>query len=93
MSRSIDPENTEIDALTAVANFNGAKVLDIGCGEGRLCEGLVSRTVLTAAFDLNPVSLAAARKSHPDICYVAASATQIPFRSNYFDIALFGWSL
>ncbi len=91
--RSIDPENVEIDVMIAHSNFDGAKLLEIGCGEGRLCAQLVSRTALTVGFDLDPAALIAAKQRQPAIHYVAASATQIPFRSNAFDIALFGWSL
>jgi len=32
----IDPEAKEIDALRRVARWHGARVLEIGCGDGRL---------------------------------------------------------
>ncbi len=89
----VDPEGVEIDALLASNELQGASLLDIGCGEGRYGNLLAPHCEFTAGFDLDPVELAAAKRSNPEVHYVAASATHVPFRSGFFDVALFGWSL
>jgi arsenite methyltransferase len=73
----------------------GLQVLDVGCGTGytavHLAESYGARVV---ALDLNPRSLAEARKraakdgSHEQIRVVQADAHELPFRSSTFDVAI-----
>lgn len=36
MAHRIDPEGEELDALRALAPVDGLRVLELGCGDGRL---------------------------------------------------------
>ena len=36
MRVSIDPEGTEIEAIHDLVDFSGKKVLEVGCGDGRM---------------------------------------------------------
>jgi ubiquinone/menaquinone biosynthesis C-methylase UbiE len=89
----IDPEGVELAALGAVATFTGARVLEIGCGNGRLAKRYAVATRLTVGIDpaddrISAVGMAAV----PALRFVRASVP-LPFRNETFDVALFGWSL
>jgi cyclopropane fatty-acyl-phospholipid synthase-like methyltransferase len=44
MTLRIDPEENEIQALRELTDWRGKRVLEIGCGEGRLSQRLVSES-------------------------------------------------
>ena len=93
-----DPEGFEKKILHKYADFKNARVLEIGCGEGRLTWKYAAATSLTIGFDPDHDSLRIARAdSHPDlrghVHFIQASASAIPFPKEKFDIAALAWSL
>jgi ubiquinone/menaquinone biosynthesis C-methylase UbiE len=98
MSRVIDPEGAHLAALRRLADFRGQRVLELGCGDGRLtvCIGAESASVL--AFDPDAEAVERARRSLPaeldqHVSYRVASGKEIEVESGSFDLALFSWSL
>ena len=53
--------------------FNGAKVLEVGCGTGNLI-GRLERCSLKAGIDINPSFIEAARRDYPDTEFAAGDA-------------------
>jgi ubiquinone/menaquinone biosynthesis C-methylase UbiE len=98
VSWRIDPEGTEIAALTRLAPMDGLRVLELGCGDGRLTfrYAHTSRSVL--AVDPDEQSIAKARAAQPpelavNVSFTVAGAAEVDAPRRSFDLALFAWSL
>lgn len=100
MSLQRDPDRNEIKFLHKFVDLNAPRkrVLEIGCGEGRLTWQYANETRLTLAVDLDRDSLRVARADRPsdleDIVHLAcADSLHLPFAKERFDIAILAWSL
>lgn len=98
MASEIDPQGREPQVLLGAADFNRARVLEIGCGDGRLTfhYGRLSRFVV--GLEPSAARLASAVDACPSqsknrLNFMRASAMALPFRADGFDIALFAKSL
>jgi ubiquinone/menaquinone biosynthesis C-methylase UbiE len=98
MALEIDPDGAETRALLAAARFAGARVLEIGSGDGRLTlryAGVPDRVVGVEP-DRQAVAAAQAGRQPRDrsrVSFVVGSGVRLPFRPAAFDIALFASSL
>jgi 2-polyprenyl-6-hydroxyphenyl methylase / 3-demethylubiquinone-9 3-methyltransferase len=92
-----DPERAEISHLLAASPFGGRRVLEIGCGTGYLTERYAHLARSVAGIDPDTNSLRQAGDNLPDaiknVSYLQASAINIPFPLQTFDIVLFASSL
>jgi len=95
----LDPEDTETAALFDFAgDFTGKRVLEIGCGDGRLTWRYAGRAAHVIAIDPDPDEIAAASEDLP-----ASLGDRIEFRAigiadfdapeAEFDIAILSWAL
>jgi ubiquinone/menaquinone biosynthesis C-methylase UbiE len=98
MPLRVDPEGVELRALGELAPVDGLRVLELGCGDGRLTFPIarVARSVL--AVDPDEERLEAARSALPadleeKVELVVAGATEVDATRREFDLALFSWSL
>lgn len=94
----VDPEGVERQALAELAPTDGLRVLELGCGDGRLTWWLARSAASVVAVDVDEDRVAAARASVPtDVAgkveLVAASATEVDLPPGEFELALFSWSL
>lgn len=81
------------DALTkAVAKyaFNGAKVIDCGCGEGYYTNNIYQNVdgIELCAFDISKDTVALASRDNREVEYAVASSFSIPIRDESIDILL-----
>lgn len=95
-----DPEGNETSTLHRMVDFQDQRVLEIGCGDGRLTWRYAGRAAHVTAIDPDSAEIAKARAGLPP-----ELAERVNFRqSSYddylnsptetgFDIALFSWSL
>jgi ubiquinone/menaquinone biosynthesis C-methylase UbiE len=93
-----DPEGNETKFLHAFADFTDKRVLEIGCGEGRLTWRYAAPTRWTVGIDPDEDSLRVATMERPaDVLgkafFARASSLHLPFRNDTFDIAVLAWSL
>jgi ubiquinone/menaquinone biosynthesis C-methylase UbiE len=93
-----DTEGFEKKILHKFADFKNARVLEIGCGEGRLTWKYAAASALTFGFDPDHSALRIARADSPydlreKVRFTCASANHIPFPKETFDIAVLAWSL
>ncbi|NWG34075.1 MAG: class I SAM-dependent methyltransferase [Chloroflexi bacterium] len=98
MSARKDPEGNETKHLHQFADFAGKRVLEIGCGEGRLTWRYASASALTVGLDPDKNALRVARIDRPSdladkVHFINSHAETIPFHKETFDIALLAWSL
>jgi ubiquinone/menaquinone biosynthesis C-methylase UbiE len=91
-----DPEQNETRTLHSLVNFANQRVVEIGCGDGRLTRRYAAPTREVAAIDTEPEPLTAAvenSQSLPQVRYIQAQAESLPFPSDRFDLAILAWSL
>ncbi|WP_238161902.1 class I SAM-dependent methyltransferase [Micromonospora endolithica] len=82
-----------LDAFAAVVTSGGdARVLDAGCGAGRMSRHLTERGCLVRGVDLSPGMVARARRDHPDLLFTVGSLTDLPFRDDQFTGVLLWYS-
>ena len=98
MTLQKDPERNEINYLRKVVDFTGKRVLEIGCGEGRLTWQYAKWTELTIALDPDHDSLRVAKVDRPfnleeKVHLICSDAHDLPFSKEKFDIAILAWSL
>jgi len=98
MSLQRDPEEFEKKILHKFANLSNKRILEIGCGEGRLTWKYAAASNLTVGFDPDHQALRVARAdcSHDlreHVHFAQARASHIPFSKETFDIAILAWSL
>lgn len=94
----LDPEGAHSAALQRLASFDGARVLEVGCGDGRLTVPVARSTAAVVAFDPDRQAVSRARASLPAelagrVRYAVASAAAMEVSEHEFDIVLFSWSL
>ena len=93
-----DPEQNETKHIRKIADFTGKRVLEIGCGEGRLTWRYASASLSTNGLDPKKDALRVATIDRPSdlankVHFANAQAEHIPFRKETFDIAILAWSL
>jgi 2-polyprenyl-3-methyl-5-hydroxy-6-metoxy-1,4-benzoquinol methylase len=98
VTRTLDPEGAHLAALRRLADFDGKRVLEMGCGEGRLTIGIAGDGASVLAFEPDAEKVAVARRFLPSdlaerVRYEVASAQEIEIDRGAFDLVLFSWSL
>ena len=98
VARTLDPEGAHLAALRRLARFDGRRVLEMGCGEGRLTRGIAAEAAKVVAFDSDAASVAQAQASLPAeladrVDFEVASAEEIEIERGAFDLVVFSWSL
>ncbi|MFW0107510.1 demethylmenaquinone methyltransferase [Rothia sp. P7181] len=71
----------------------GQKILDIAAGTGTSSEPLADRGAEVIAADLSEGMLAVGRRRRPDICFMQADVTQLPFDDESFDAVTMSYGL
>lgn len=98
MSLQKDPDRNEIRHLRKFVDFADKRVLEIGCGEGRLTWQYAKDARSVVAIDLDHDSLRVAKVDRPaslenQIDLACSDSEYLPFSKEKFDIAILAWSL
>jgi ubiquinone/menaquinone biosynthesis C-methylase UbiE len=98
VTRVLDPEGAHLAALHRLADFRGQRVIELGCGDGRLTVPVAADATHVLAFDPDADAVERARRSLPSdltdrVAYRVASGDAIEIEPGSFDLALFSWSL
>ena len=98
MALIVDPEQNEIRALERVGDWRGKRVIEIGCGDGRLTLRLAGLGARVEAIDVKQALVREARQNLPrrfadQITYYNGQSEHLAFRTASFDLAVFAWSL
>jgi len=98
MPNSRDPEDVEIRYLQEFAPLTNARVLEVGCGAGRLIWRYAESARQVVGFDPNMERLETALQTRAPalrtrVSFAQANAQQLPFPVAAFDGAILAWSL
>ena len=98
MTPVLDPEEAHLAALRRLGDFRGRRVLELGCGDGRLTLGIAGDAASVLAFDPDAEAVDRARQSLPNelaerVTYRVASGKEIELEPLSFDLVVFSWSL
>ena len=98
MSLQKDSDHSEIKFLRKFVDFKDKRILEIGCGEGRLTWQYAREAHPIVAVDLDHNSLRVAKVDRPSdlenkIYLACANSEYLPFSKEKFDIAILAWSL
>lgn len=93
-----DPERAEEHYLHSYASPRSKRVLEIGCGAGRLTWLYAPEAGHLIGVDIQLSQLQAAQIARPEalstkVDFTASQAGMLPFINESFDLALFSWSL
>ena len=93
-----DPEDTETGALHDYADFRGKRVLEVGCGDGRLTWRYAERAASVVAIDPQAEDIAIALADCPaalrhKIAFRVTRLEELDIPEEKFDLALLSWSL
>jgi ubiquinone/menaquinone biosynthesis C-methylase UbiE len=96
--RVLDPEEAHVRAARQLADLDGRRVLEIGCGEGRLTFALAGGSRSWLATDPNAESVELARRDLPralenTVSFAVAGGADVPGSPSEFDLVFFSWSL
>ncbi len=100
MTIRFDPEGNETRALFDMVDFSDKRVLEIGCGEGRLTWRYADKAARVTAIDPNAEQIELAREQMPehlqdriefhDSAFENFAAVQQP---STYDVVILSWAL
>ena len=83
-----------IDAFAeAVMWGDDSRVLDAGCGAGRMSRYLGERGCLVEGVDLSSTMVALARRDHRDLTFAVGSLTELPYPDDQFAGVMLWYSI
>ncbi len=93
-----DREGVEPQVIAELVDLRGKRVLDVGCGTGRLTEVAARQAREVFAFDPNAERIPEARKrlrrgTRRRVTFRVCGAEGLEVGGRRFDVALCGWSL
>jgi 2-polyprenyl-3-methyl-5-hydroxy-6-metoxy-1,4-benzoquinol methylase len=100
MAIRVDPENSETHALFDLEDFTGRRVLEIGCGNGRLTWRYAGRAAHVTAIDPFSDGIKQAQADLPDELRDRVDFRNVSFDDfaaasglSVFDTVILSWSL
>jgi ubiquinone/menaquinone biosynthesis C-methylase UbiE len=98
MPAIIDPDGVEIVTIEELVDLRDLRIIEIGCGDGRLTFECGREAASVFAFDSDVDAIRKARTETPNalrrrIRFEVADAAELELPKGEFDLALFSWSL
>lgn len=89
-----DPKKVELSYIRKISKgVKGKKILDIGCGTGRLSSALSKAGAIVTGIDINKefISYCSHRFKRSNTKFKLGDARNLPFKDSAFDIVLYAW--
>lgn len=98
MTYVIDPEGAETGAITQLASLEGADVLEVGCGSGRVTWRYADDAASVLAVDPNSARISEASAATPErlrskVTFRVGDITEMVLPGDSFDAVIFSNSL
>ena len=96
MPIQLDPEEHEITALVELLpNLHQSRIVEVGCGDGRLTRRYAARAASVLAFDPDEVSIAEVRSNPPagDVELRTGTVESVDIPEGSADVVLLSWAL
>lgn len=98
MTLRIDPEQNEVRALGGLTDWRRKRVLEVGCGDGRLTRRLAQLGAIVHAIDPDAQLIRTARWNRPRrfakrVRYRVGQAEWLDHPSESFDLVVLAWVL
>lgn len=98
MSYVIDPDGVEVGVVHDLVDFEETRVLEAGCGDGRLTWRYANRAKSVLAYDLSEEKVERARANTPfelagRVQFVAEDVTAADLPAYAFEVAILSYSL
>ncbi len=100
MSLIEDPQENETKALFELVDFAGKRVLEIGCGDGRLTYRYAEKAAQVVAIDADSSEIELAKQELPanlvdKVIFLVEDIEdyELLADASKFDVAIFAWSL
>lgn len=98
MSVSFDPDGSETRVIHDLVDFEGKRVFEVGCGDGRLTWRYAAAAAEVVALDVNETKIKAAidgcpRNLREKVAFAAADINQFDTGIASFDVAILSYSL
>jgi ubiquinone/menaquinone biosynthesis C-methylase UbiE len=92
------PPSTELREYGGPGLVRRKRVIDVGCGDGRMALGCAPYASKVVGIDPDPDAIRSARARARDLGVANASfkvgvAQELPFSDEYFDVVLLSWTL
>lgn len=98
MAVCVDPEGVETGLIHQLVAFRGRRVLELGCGDGRLTWRYARQAGWVVAVDAEEEEVRRARAAIPEVLarkvsLLVGEIGRLGFRGRSFDVAVFSYSL
>jgi ubiquinone/menaquinone biosynthesis C-methylase UbiE len=98
LSFTIDPQGVETRVINDLVDFDGLRVLEVGCGDGRMTWRFAKKASSVLAVDVNDEKIETAKRATPDrlrpkVRFEVSDITQTRLADDSFDAAVLSYSL
>lgn len=94
MALTEDPEGNEARALSRmVPSFAGLRVLEIGCGDGRVTRHFAAEALSVVAIDPDADAVEALKAEWPAVDARPIGIADLDLPPHSIDVGIFSWSL
>ena len=98
MGYELDPEGHETRVLHDLVDFRGKRVVEVGCGDGRMTWRYAAHARSVLALDPNEARIEQAIASTPEalapiVTFRVADVATVNLPAAAFDVAVLSWSL
>ena len=95
---TIDPQGVETRIINDLVDFDGMRVLEVGCGDGRMTWRFAEKASSVIALDVNEEKIEAARRATPEhlqskVRFEVTDITRTNLPGDSFDVAVLSYSL
>jgi 2-polyprenyl-3-methyl-5-hydroxy-6-metoxy-1,4-benzoquinol methylase len=92
------PSGIEVRLIQRFADIKGKRILEVGCGDGRLTREIAPLASSVVAIEPDPAKIAVARRlaaseGISNVSFRVKSAERLRPNAGPFEVAIFSWSL
>jgi len=98
LSFTVDPRGVETRVINDLVDFDGLRVLEVGCGNGRMTWRFAEKASSVFAVDVDQEKIEAAKQATPDdlrskLRFETTDITRAQLPTDSFDAAVLSYSL